>query len=668
MIRSMSAAVTGLRGHQQKLDVVGNNIANVNTIGFKKSQARFEDLLSQTIQGATGPFGDRGGINPSQVGLGMRVSSITEIHSQGAITTTDRVTDLAIEGEGFFIVTDGTMNYYTRNGSFGLDANGTLVNENGLKVLGIAGQELIIPVGDDMVAQATTEMVFAGNLDANIWNQGPAGRVTGSEVLTDVGFLGNATGGRVLTDALLQGMTGALTLGFNVDGTGAVNVTFTAAEMAAITTRQMLLDALNTGTFTDADGNVVDIADAIWAPTAPGNADGGLNNLATPADADFNDQNQLVITSQSAVFPSSIVLSGPDVADLFGTPVYTDGSTLADPAIDVDIDIVFSIDGGPDQSMSITAAEMGDITTQQMLLDAINTGQFVDAANNPVNVAGWAGLTGATASIVDNNLRVTSDSTDPNSRVEMTGPGVGILFGASPDFVDGVAEIYDYEYYVHDSLGRRYNVDFEFYPIDQNLWRYELTVTDDEGNVIPVNAGAAGTIAFTTDGEMDLVASNTPNIEFNPPGANPMVVAPDFNVATQLSGPNSLVAQRQDGHDAGSLAAFNIDRVGRVVGAYTNGMRVEFGQLALATFANPEGLRKEGGNLYLDTDNSGDPQIGAPGQGGRGLVQSSALELSNTDLAYEFTELITTSRGFQANTRVVTTSDEVLTEVVNMKR
>jgi flagellar hook protein FlgE len=135
MIRSMSTAVTGLRGHQQKLDVIGNNIANVNTVAFKKSQARFEDLLSQTIQGATAPL-TRGGINPSQVGMGMRVSSIVDIHFQGAITSTDRETDLAIEGDGFFIVSDGSREYYTRDGSFGRDAAGELVNANGLKMMG----------------------------------------------------------------------------------------------------------------------------------------------------------------------------------------------------------------------------------------------------------------------------------------------------------------------------------------------------------------------------------------------------------------------------------------------------------------------------------------------------------------------------------------------------
>jgi len=521
MIRSMSAAVTGLRGHQQKLDVVGNNIANVNTVGFKKSQARFEDLISQTIQGATGPMEDRGGINPSQVGLGMTVSSITDIHTQGAITDTDRETDLAIEGEGYFVVTDGQMEYYTRDGSFGLDRQGNLVNDNGLRVVDIDGNPINVPVEDDMVARATENMRFAGNLDAGSYYEATSGSVTGAIALDD-------------------------------------------AAIAAL-----------------------------------------------------------------------------------------------DQAITID----FTIDGGAVQEMEIAAGEMDDIEIQAELLDAINTG---------AGVAAWGGLDDAEASFDGDYLVITSDATGEQSTVELGGDDMEVLFGSAPVSVAGrdeVAESYSFPYYVHDSLGRRYDVDYTFTPVDHNEWDYELTVSDADGNIIDVLAGDTGTLVFDENGGLDEEASDSPNLVFDPPGEAAQVdVAPDFSTATQLAGTNNLLVREQDGYEAGDLAAFDIDRAGVVTGTYTNGMRQVFGQIATATFSNPEGLSKEGGNLYRETDNSGDAQIGAPGTGGRGLLQSSALELSNTDLAYEFTELITTSRAFQANTRVVTTSDEVLTEVVNMKR
>ncbi len=228
---------------------------------------------------------------------------------------------------------------------------------------------------------------------------------------------------------------------------------------------------------------------------------------------------------------------------------------------------------------------------------------------------------------------------------------------------------HQYEYYVFDSLGRRNNIDFTFTPVDYNVWEYNLTVTDEGGNIIEVDGGGNGMLVFDQNGGLIPGDSNIPDIEFNPPGeAAPMAVTPDFGAATQLAGLNSLLARAQDGFAAGTLAGFNIERTGLVVGTYTNGLTEEFGQIETATFPNPEGLAKQGGNLYRETVNSGEAAAGVPGGAGRGLIQSSALELSNTDLAYEFTELITTSRAFQANTRVITTSDEILTEVVNMKR
>jgi len=158
MIRSLSTAITGLRGHQVRFDVVGNNIANVNTTAYKSSQARFEDLFSQTIQGATAPLGATGGSNPSQVGLGMRVSAILNNHSQGPIQYTGRVTDLAVEGSGFFVLRSGGEIYYTRDGSFSLDRDGTLVNANGLQVLGWTSAAGVLPDPATMTATTMDEI------------------------------------------------------------------------------------------------------------------------------------------------------------------------------------------------------------------------------------------------------------------------------------------------------------------------------------------------------------------------------------------------------------------------------------------------------------------------------------------------------------------------------
>ena len=190
MLRSLSTAVSGLRNHQTKLDAIGNNIANVNTVGYKSSQVRFQDIFSQTLRGATAPQEGRGGVNPMQVGLGMEVASINTLHTPGAITGTGRETDLAIEGNGFFVVSDGFQQYYTRDGTFTRDSSGVLVNANGLQLLGWViedgiengndngddnGEEvkfsgtlskIHIPIGEEMMARATGKICFSGNLDA----------------------------------------------------------------------------------------------------------------------------------------------------------------------------------------------------------------------------------------------------------------------------------------------------------------------------------------------------------------------------------------------------------------------------------------------------------------------------------------------------------------------
>jgi flagellar hook-basal body protein len=333
-------------------------------------------------------------------------------------------------------------------------------------------------------------------------------------------------------------------------------------------------------------------------------------------------------------------------------------------ALTAQIDIDFTVDGGAVQSMQILAGEMNTITTRAMLLDTINNG---------TGAVGWGGLTSATASFdANNNLVITSNSAGDTSTVQLGGADYAQFFGASPSYSDGLAEVadqYTYEYYVYDSLGRRYAVDYTFTPQGSNTWDYSLSVSDEGGTDVPIATGATGQLVYTPLGALNMAASTIPDVSFTPPAlAAALVIDQDFARTTQLAGQNSLLIREQDGYAAGELVAFYISRTGSIIGTYTNGMVEELGQIAMAFFSNPEGLIKEGGNLFMETANSGEVRIGLPGTEGRGLISSSALEMSNTDLAFEFTELITTSRAFQANTRVVTTSDEVLVEVINMKR
>lgn len=412
MIRSMYSAVSGLRAHQTMMDVVGNNIANVNTNGFKKSNVVFQDILSQTLNGASAPRAELGGTNAAQIGLGVQVNNIAQNFLQGALQTTGRDLDLSIQGDGFFNVEADGQQLYGRAGSFFVDAAGNLVSGSGgyvqgwtadaagaINNTGPAGR-IRIPAGEQVAPVVTSQVNLGGNL--------PAGAVVGETQISSLNVYDS------------QGATVEL------------NITFTKT-------------AVNQ-----------------W------------NMAATYGDA--------------------------------ATPV-----TLSDNVI-----------------------------------------QF-DAAG-----------------------RVTSP------------------------------------------------VDF-----DANI----------AAGAIP----GLGAISLTLGG--------------NSPGE-----------VSQLAALGSIAAVTQDGSTTGTLSGLTVGQDGVITGSYSNGQVKALAQVAIASFANPEGLERVTGTMFIESVNSGLAQLGAASSGGRGVIAPGTLEMSNVDLAEEFTNLIRTQRGFQANSRVITTSDEMLQEIVNLKR
>jgi flagellar hook protein FlgE len=415
MMRSMFSAISGLRAHQTWMDVIGNNIANVNTTGFKVGRVRFTDILSQLVRGASGPTETRGGINPLQIGLGAVVGAVDTIHTQGALQLTGKPSDLAIQGDGFFVVSDGSQTLYTRDGAFDIGSDLRLVNpSNGFYVLG-------------------------------------------------------------------------------------------------------------------------------WQADANGNVD--------------------------------------------------------------------------------TAGPVGPIT--------IPIGQQLDAVPT-------------TQITVQGNLDANQDPA-----------------AATPHFVTKVS--------ITDSLGKRH----EFYILfdkaeETNTWNYTLQENDPD---FELGETTSGTLVFDEDGNLDLDASNIGAVVLNSTagGASSITVMPDFSRLTQLAAPYSANAAA-NGAPAGSLTTFTVSQSGQVLGIYSNGVTKVVGQIALALFTNPGGLMKVGGNAYQPTVNSGEPIVGPADSGGRGKIASGYLEMSNVDLAQEFTSMIMAQRGFQANSRVITTSDEVLQELVNLRR
>ena len=411
MLRSMFSAVSGLRAHQTKLDVTGNNIANVNTVGYKSAQTVFQDTLSQVVRAGGAPAADRGGTNPAQVGLGVKLAATTTNWTQGATQTTGRSTDFMIEGDGFFVTRAGTENLYTRAGSFDFDGDGKLVTPNG---------------------------------------------------------------------GVLQG----------------------------------------------------------WMANAAGvvNSNGPVGDLSVP-------YGQIVSPKQS----TTGALGGNLPAGAATGDTYQTAVTMYD-------------NQGVEQKVfyNFTKAAAADTWT----LD-------IKHAN-----------------------------------------GTSLVAGATVAF------------------------------------------------------NAAG--ALTTPARPGTIAPFTPPAATFPSWTGPVTV--DVAALTQFGGASTVTATDQNGYALGSLQSFQLGNDGTITGVYSNGLRQPIGQLALASFGNPSGLEKAGSSTFRVGVNSGTAAVGLAGVGGRGVLNSGALEMSNVDLAEEFTGLIVAQRGFQANSRVITASDEILQDLVNLKR
>ena len=463
MMRSLYSGVSGLQNHQIRMDVLGNNISNVNTTGFKKGRVNFHDLISQTLQGAARPTDEVGGVNPKQVGLGMLIASIDTIHTQGSLQTTGVMTDLAIQGGGFFLTRSGEKEFYTRAGAFGLDEDGVLVNPaNGMRVQGwmaetIGGQtrintaaspeDLLVPVGGKDPARATTLVQFASNLDKRTPLVPPG---TAPDTLEEI--------------------EGTWTTTFDIYDTfgraHALQVEFTRDPLVANRWR-----------------------------------------------------------AEVVVNPEAEVPTNTDVA----------GGVAAEPNV--------------------------------FYLDFDNLG--------------------ALQSVLDSDLNVLD---------------------ADGELLIPVA--------------------------------FDVPEAEEE-------AGAAYRQIF------DLRLGEVGNYQ---------------NSVTQFAEKSSTKMVQQDGFPMGYLETFNVDQSGVITGVFSNGTKRVLGQIALATFTNPGGLEKAGENNYVVSNNSGEPNIGESGVAGKGKILAGSLEMSNVDLAEQFTDMIVTQRGFQANSRTITTSDQMLQELLTLKR
>lgn len=457
MMRSLFSGVSGLKNHQTRMDVIGNNISNVNTYGFKASRVTFQDMLSQTISGAAKPEETVGGVNPKQVGLGMTVASIDKIFTQGSLQTTGVQTDLAISGDGFFILNKGEKDFYTRAGTFSIDKDGTLVNPaNGLKVQGWTAER--DPNGNMVVNNQATP----GDISIPIYGKEPARE------------------------------TSFVRYKCNLDSRKEI----------------------------------------------------------VPPDA----------TSQ--VIQKNSVITNIDIYDTQGNPHRL--------------------------TLQIWKTGTNEWTAEAQVADSMGPVSLdIDAGEGQTN------------------------QLNPNARMKLKFAPDGRLIGAS-----------------------------------------------DGGTPDAQNAGdLTANINFRIDGDPN---TRTIRLDLGSAGLT--------NGITQYASETTTKGVEQDGYSMGYMESFQIDNSGTITGVYSNGVKRPVGQVAMAVFTNPQGLIASGENLFEVSNNSGLANVGPGQQAGRGKIVAGTLEMSNVDLSEQFTDMIITQRGFQANSRTITTSDQMLQELINLKR
>jgi flagellar hook protein FlgE len=665
MMGSLYAGVSGLKSHQTKMNVIGNNIANVNTIGFKSGRVNFHEALVQTFKGAGRPSEISGGTNPIQLGLGIQVATIDNLFLQGGLETTGQITDLAIQGQGFFILGDNYGNrFYTRAGAFGFDADSTLVDPaTGLYVLGkmadATGEipslattgQIILPFGQQDPANATEVVTLANNLDASASDSdaslvnaggsnviGISGRaidgVGGTHVISITGnqaTQSSYTGANVGNDGLGGPTTGALTLsmtlgdlgvtdfsnfGFSVDGgpiefIPGLNETSTVADcISAINQVDGINASLVGGEIQVVRTRAGDAAEYSFSSTA-GSVTVGAGGGATSGN---------IVGVLFGVDGAAFTSAGGTAATLVATDTFTpDRGIGAAAGPDVrQLDLVFDETTG--LVTSLDGLGGGGVT--------INTG------------AGGLTATGG------NDLIITTDPTVHSTSIN-----------------------------VYDSQGARHTLTIEFFKsLIDNRWEWSVSTLGTE----EVTVGQRGYVTFNSDGSLATFeyAAGADSVVINPNnGADAIRFAFDAGTTASYDGLTNFASGThtasiigQDGYGVGMLEKIAIDKSGNISGIFSNGVTRVLAQVMLADFNNHAGLRKAGRSLYQISANSGEAVEGVAGETISGEITSGALESSSVDIAQEFTSMITTQRGFQANARIITTSDSMLDELVNLRR
>ncbi|HEG0492998.1 TPA: flagellar hook protein FlgE [Campylobacter jejuni] len=860
MMRSLWSGVSGLQAHQVAMDVEGNNISNVNTTGFKYSRADFGTMFSQTVKIATAPTDGRGGQNPLQIGLGVSVSSTTRIHSQGSVQTTDKNTDVAINGDGFFMVSDdgGLTNYLTRSGDFKLDAYGNFVNNAGFVVQGWninwddqtidssrTPQNIFIDPGMHIPAAKSTEVAIKANLNSGL-NIGTSSRnlyaldsvhgynnkTNRAEDENDTGTTQFYTTSKNAIEVTEKGVDAASL--FNAKGQGlnlrdgqGIWVSYADAKFetnkVGVNAFDPNLQANQTAAFWgNADqkvnlditlngvkiqnANIQSIDDAIayintfTAPTdtregtgvkAVKNKDGsGIDFINTNSDGTtdnmknidlvvantntagelwnavwdqknskftFNageagmqptiNRNGSSLWTANKMMPNppngnNITLNGPDRAKIITAHKYIYSSNP------VDIGPMYNPDGGPGFQAGDNETTKPTDPASAAYWDAVNGGLLNTNARTFRTTEDLRELlqrdarygvdydgsgTFAVADINQNVKVVVTENgnfaiSNANEKSDIPANainGVGKVTQTDPKNMsfnitaytnkegtvskndaftamfksfDGPlvigSQIKESEQFklsafsagleIYDSLGSKHTLEVQFVKQSTtqdggNEWQMiirvpepaEINTTGEGPNNIIV-----GTARFNNDGSLASYTPKTINFSPNNGAAPNQQIKLSFGTSGSNDGlvssnsASTLTGQATDGYTSGNLKpdAIRVDDKGNILGEFTNGKTFAVAKIAMASVANNSGLEEIGGNLFKVTANSGNIVVGEAGTGGRGEMKTSALEMSNVDLSRSLTELIIIQRGYQANSKTISTSDQMLQTLIQLKQ
>ena len=550
MMRSLFSGVSGLKGHQTRMDVIGNNIANVNATGFKSSRVTFADTLSQTQTAASAPGDTLGGTNPKQIGLGTGVASIDLLFTDGSAQQTGKNTDVALSGNGLFVVKSGKDTYYTRDGAFEFDADGNYVlpgsghyvqgwmAKDGVLTTNGGVENIVVKAGKSMAAKASETITYENNLNsaALTITSISGGTVTPITAASSTNPVTLTIGSTNYSVTAISG---------NLDPSSSWSVKTAAASGA---TAIVITDGTTDVTCTLSVATTADIA----AGTTVSSISGGTGDADSPLTA-------------STASPATLTMSdGSTVTQTSGT--YTVGYSLP-------------------------------ITTTVNVYDTLGNVHTLNLFFTKTKI----------------------DSTDGN---EWT------------------------------------------LSLNSNIKKDTTTITETDGTKTTVKLTPV-TINFTTSGKYKS-GDGAANLTLTNGALGTQNIALSLSKLTQYAGSNTVKGEA-NGNAAGTLKSVSIDQSGIITGVYTNGVRQSEAQIAIAQFSNASGLTKTGSSLYQESNNSGTANVKTAADLGV-TITPSALEMSNVDIANEFSDMIITQRGFQSNSKVITVGDEMLETLINMKR